>query len=96
MREKMKAGFETARALRQKMKDEFLKTKPDQAALDGYADQMAQQHKQMIKTRIAGTIKMKQILTPEQFKKVIEMKGKRARGFRDHGRHRYWGRGEDD
>jgi Spy/CpxP family protein refolding chaperone len=89
MREKMKAGFEASNALREKMKDEFLKAKPDQAVLDGYAEQMVQQHKQMIKNRIANTMKMKQILTQEQFRKVLAMQGKRVRGFRHDGRHGY-------
>ncbi len=96
MREKMKAGFEAAKALRHKMKDEFLKAKPDQTALEGYADQIAQQHKQMIKNSISNIMKIKQILTPEQFKKFLEMQGKRARGFGHERRHAHWGHGEDD
>lgn len=96
MREKMKAGFEAAKALRQKMKDEFLKASPDPAALEGYADQMAQQHKQMITNRIANTFKMKQILTQEQFKKFLELQSKRAKGFHHNGRQGNWGGGEGE
>ncbi len=88
--EKMKADFESVKALRQKIKDEFLKATPDPAALDSYADQMAQFHKQMIKNRFANIFKAKQILTQDQFKKFLDMQqqwGKR--GFQ-----KKWNRGD--
>jgi Spy/CpxP family protein refolding chaperone len=71
--DKMKADFESMKALRQKIKDEFLKATPDPAALDGYADQMAQFHKQMVKNRFANLFKAKQILTQDQFKKFLDL-----------------------
>jgi Spy/CpxP family protein refolding chaperone len=79
-REKMKTDFEATKALRQKIKDEFLKPNPDPAALDRYADQMSQLHKQMIKNRFAGIFKTKQILTPEQFTKFMDMRQHRGKG----------------
>jgi Spy/CpxP family protein refolding chaperone len=79
-REKMKTDFEATKALRQKIKEEFLKANPDPAALDSYADQMSQLHKQMIKNRFAGIFKTKQILTPEQFTKFMDMRQHRGKG----------------
>ena len=80
-KEKMKANFQASKDLRQKIKDELLKPNPDAAVLDAYAGKLAQLHEQMLKDRISGLFKAKQILTPDQFKKLLDMQEKRGNGF---------------
>jgi len=77
----MKTQFEAMKALHQKIKDEFLKSNPDPAVIDSYSDQLLQIQKQMMKNRDSNLFKVKQILTPDQFKKFLDMQQKRFRGF---------------
>jgi Spy/CpxP family protein refolding chaperone len=78
--ETMKADFEASKTLNQKIKDEFLKPNPDPGVLETYTDQLAQLQKQMLKNRIADLFKTKQILTPDQFKKFLDMQYQWGRG----------------
>ena len=91
----MKANFQTSKDLRQKMKDELLKPNPDPAVLDGYADQMGKLHEQMIKNRINGLFKAKQILTPDQFKKFLDMQDNRGNRFQRGGHKGPWNKEND-
>ena len=58
--------------LRGKIKTELLKDKPSQKVLDDYAAQMGDLHKLMNLSSIDHLLKVKEILTPEQFKKFTE------------------------
>lgn len=94
MRDKGKALFEKMKAIREKVKAELLKDKPSQQALDEFAAQLADLHKQLIQQRHAHLLQAKAILTKEQFSKLLSrdwapppdrMRGKMGRGPHEHG-----------
>jgi Spy/CpxP family protein refolding chaperone len=60
--------------IRDKMKAEFLKPNPDQFALKGLSEQMQKAMADFSAKRIDHLLKLKAILTPQQFAKVIESK----------------------
>ncbi|NLD99651.1 MAG: hypothetical protein GX640_07230 [Fibrobacter sp.] len=63
------------REVRQQVKDELLKTNPSKEVLDGFAQKMADLHKQMAIDHNDHLLKVKSLLTPEQFSKVINCMG---------------------
>jgi Spy/CpxP family protein refolding chaperone len=67
-----KANQEKMAELRGKIREEMLKDKPDQAALDKYAAQTGELHKQMAMDRSAHLLKIKQVLTKEQFARMLD------------------------
>ena len=74
--------------LRGKIKMELLKDKPSQKVLDDYAAQMGDLHKQKNLSSIDHLLKVKKILTPEQFRTFAEKgpmggSGAHIRGHRD-------------
>jgi Spy/CpxP family protein refolding chaperone len=62
---------ETMRDVRQKIKAELLKEKPDRVALNKLTDEIANSHRQMARDRTEHLLKVKQILTKEQFEKML-------------------------
>jgi Spy/CpxP family protein refolding chaperone len=68
-----KTTFEKTKAVRDKIKAEMLKTSPDQNVLNGYADELGQIEKEVNRQRFAHLLKVKAILTPEQFQKLLDM-----------------------
>jgi Spy/CpxP family protein refolding chaperone len=84
--------FKKIEELRGKIKTELLKDKPSKKVLDDYATQMGNLHKQMNLSSIDHLLKVKAILTPEQFKKFTEKgpmggPGAHMRGHRGEGTH---------
>ena len=71
MREEGKLIFAQMKGIRDKEKTELLKDKPSIAALDDYATQLAELHKQLIQKRHEHLLQAKAILTPEQFSKLV-------------------------
>lgn len=64
--------MEALKTLRQKMKEELLKPSPSKATLDGYATEMGNLSKRMTQARTDHLLKVKSILTPEQFSKLLD------------------------
>jgi Spy/CpxP family protein refolding chaperone len=58
--------------LRGEIKQELLKDKPSRTALDNYAAQMGNLHKLQNEESIKHLLKVKEILTPEQFVKFTD------------------------
>jgi len=77
MREEGKLIFEQMKKIRDKVRSELLKEKPTKAALDDYATQLAELHKQLIQKRHEHLLQAKTILTPEQFSKLVNHEWKR-------------------
>ncbi len=71
MRKEGKLIFEQMKGIRDKVRSELLKDKPSKAALDDYAAQLAELHKQLIRKRHEHLLEAKAILTPEQFSKLV-------------------------
>lgn len=63
---------ESVKAVRDKMKTELLKSDASQNVLYGYAGELGELHKQMSKDRSDHLLKVKKVLTPEQFSKLVE------------------------
>lgn len=63
--------------LREKTKQELLKDNPSKSTLNSYAKEMGDLHKVMNENRIDHLLKLKTILTPEQFSKIA------SKGFMD-------------
>jgi Spy/CpxP family protein refolding chaperone len=55
------------------IQDEFKKDTVDKAKINSLTDKMADIEKKLIKTRTEHMFKVKEILTPEQFKKLINL-----------------------
>ena len=82
MQEVRKKHIEAVKTVRDKIKTELLKKKSSQNVLYGYAGELGELHKQMTKERGDHLLKVKKVLTPEQFKQIVEHEG---RGFRKNG-----------
>ena len=86
MRAQRKANMEKMQALREKSKEELLKATPNKSVLYGYAKEMGELHKTMAEHMADHLIKVKAILTKEQFEKMLSkdfLKGLRERGTHD-------------
>lgn len=66
-----KQVFDQMKALREKIKAELLKQQPSKQVLDGYVAQFGDLHKQLAQKRIDHMLRVKAILTPEQFAKLL-------------------------
>jgi len=74
--------------VREKINAELLKEKPSKKVLEDYAAQMGNLHKQMNTSAIDHLLKVKAILTPEQFKKFTEKGPMGGPSARMRGHHR--------
>jgi Spy/CpxP family protein refolding chaperone len=69
----VKEHQKTVKDIRDKMKTEFLKPAPDQYVLQGLSEQLEKANAAFAAKRLDHLLKLKAILTPDQFGKVIEM-----------------------
>jgi Spy/CpxP family protein refolding chaperone len=76
-----KQHIEAVKGVRDKMKAELLKPSPSQKMLDRYAGELGELHKKMTKDRTDHLLKVKKVLTPEQFSKLVEKEERTDRGF---------------
>ncbi len=83
MGEARKKNFEAVRTIREKTKEELLKGEPSKSALDTYAGELGNLHKEITIARHDHLLKIKQILTAEQFSKIVnkECNKERAKEF---------------
>jgi len=63
--------FDQMKAIRDKMKTELLKSEPSKPALDNFASQLGDLHKQLVRNMNENLLKVKSILTAEQFSKLV-------------------------
>lgn len=63
--------FDEVRKVRNKIKDELLKEKPSQGTLNGYAKELGGLHGKLEEKRLAHFLKVKEVLTKEQFEKLL-------------------------
>lgn len=85
-----RTNMEKMKALREKSKEELLKAAPNKAVLYGYAKEMADLHKAMAEQMADHMLKVKTVLTKEQFEKMMSkdfLKGIRERRMHDAPRH---------
>jgi Spy/CpxP family protein refolding chaperone len=66
-----KANFDKMKALLDKSKEELLKSAPNKAVLYGYAKEIGDLHKAISEHMADQMLKMKTILTKEQFQKFL-------------------------
>jgi Spy/CpxP family protein refolding chaperone len=71
MKNSRKDHMEKMKALREKSRDELLKAAPKQATLYEYAKEMGTLHTAMAQKEADHLLKVKAILTPDQFKKLL-------------------------
>ncbi len=71
MQQFRKANFEKMKDLREKSKQELLKALPSKDVLYGFAKQLADQHRTMAEHMADHMLKLKGILTKEQFEKIL-------------------------
>ena len=71
MRESRKANFEKMKALLDKSKEELLKPSPNKTVLYGYAKELGDLHKAMAEHMADHMLKVKTILTKDQFAKLL-------------------------
>jgi len=71
MRDARKNNFDKIKAMREKSREELLKASPDKSALYGYAREMGELHREMAEKETDHMLKVKGILTPDQFKKLL-------------------------
>jgi Spy/CpxP family protein refolding chaperone len=72
-------------SVRLKIRNELAQPKPSKQILDGYAVELGKLHTDQIQNNTEQMLKIKEILTPEQFSKVID-KGWMGQGKGMHGR----------
>jgi periplasmic protein CpxP/Spy len=68
------------KTLREKEKDELLVPNPSQQALYGYAKEINDLQGAMAEKRLEHLLKVKEILTPDQFKKLMSMTSRMQKG----------------
>ena len=88
MQDLRKANMEKMKALRDKSKDELLKAAPNKTVLYGFAKEMGDLHKAMAEHMADHLLKVKAVLTKEQFEKMLSkdfLKGMREQRMHDHG-----------
>ena len=92
LRDEMKptreASMEQMKVLRQKAKDELLKAAPSKPALDDIAKQMGAIHQHMAQKEQENLLKVKAVLSKEQFEKIL------MRDFERGGMQQKMGRGD--
>jgi len=71
MREFRKQNFEKMKVILDKSKEELLKQNPSQSVLYGYANEMGNLHREMSKQMADHMLKIKSILSKEQFTKLL-------------------------
>jgi len=64
--------FSAVKEVRAQIKEELLKKEPSSPVLYGYADKLGTLHAQMAKDHGDHLLKVKKILTPEQFSKLVD------------------------
>lgn len=74
--------FEQIKQVREKIKTELLKPDASQNVLYGYAGEMGELHKQMGKDHGDHLLKVKKVLSPEQFAKLVEKQEKMECGMK--------------
>jgi Spy/CpxP family protein refolding chaperone len=84
-REAMKSIHQSVGAKRQELRAEIDKEKTDQAKIDSIAAELKNLEGQRIDQEIKGTLQIKTVLTPDQFKQLSA-----KRGDRKHGKHGWW------
>ena len=62
--------FDEVRKIRNKIKEELLKEKPSQGTLNGYAKELGKLHGKLSEKRMAHLLKVKEVLSKEQFEKI--------------------------
>jgi Spy/CpxP family protein refolding chaperone len=72
--------MDAVKTVRDKMKAELLKKSPSQNTLYGYGGELGELHKQMSKDRTDHLLKVKKVLTAEQFSKLVEKEERMGRG----------------
>jgi len=72
MQQVRKKHFDAVKKVRDKIKDELLKDSPSQKTLHGYAGELGELQKQMTKERSDHLLKVKKLLKPDQFKKLLD------------------------
>jgi Spy/CpxP family protein refolding chaperone len=82
--------FEQMKTIRDKLKTELLKTEPSKQVLDGYASQLGDLHRQLVQNMNEHLLRVKAILTTEQFSKMVNFDWMHSgpgthRGRGDHG-----------
>jgi Spy/CpxP family protein refolding chaperone len=90
-RGKMEAIHTQMKSKRAELKTELEKTTVDKGRIDGIVTELKNLSGQMVDLRVAGLISLKEILTPEQFKKMHDKMeerkgnhgGKRGEGKKD-------------
>ena len=85
----IKEHFEKVREIREKIKDELLKEKPDKKALRKYGEALGKLHVEMHTNKTDHMLKVKEILSPEQFKMLLEKENKLRMGSRNHHKNRH-------
>ncbi len=83
MADARKENFEAAKALRAKIKEELLKNEPSKSVLDSYADELGKLHKEMSRARHEQLLKVKKVLTAEQFSKIVNKELLDKKGMMD-------------
>ena len=68
-----KISRDKIKTLREKEKEELLIPNPSQQALYGYAKEINDLHGAMAEKRLEHLLKVKEVLTPDQFKKLLSM-----------------------
>jgi Spy/CpxP family protein refolding chaperone len=64
----------------------MMQDKPDQKAIVNLVDKIGETQKKLLKQQIDRKLAMKAILTPDQFKKFMQMRGDRMEGRMEGGR----------
>jgi Spy/CpxP family protein refolding chaperone len=90
MREAHNDQIDKMKALLEKSKEELLKPAPSKDILYGYAREMGELHRVMAEKEAEHLLKVKAVLTPDQFVKLL------SRDFKHDKGHRHPSHGMDD
>ena len=88
LRKQTKDSWEKIKTIRGKEKDELLVPNPSQQALYGYAKEINDLQGAMAEKKLEHLLKVKEVLTQDQFKKLLSMMSHQRKGHEPkHGGH---------
>ena len=86
--------FDEVKKIRNKIKEELLKEKPSQGTLNGYAKEIGKLHGKLSEKRMAHLLKVKEVLSREQFEKILSREFHKGRSHHNKKQGKSGGKGK--
>jgi Spy/CpxP family protein refolding chaperone len=86
--------FDEVKKIRDKIKEELLKEKPSQTKLNEYSKELGKLHGKLSEKRMAHLLKVKEVLSREQFEKILSREFHKGRSHHNKKQGKSGGKGK--